>query len=173
MGASKLKSGTANTTDLYLKFGVKMKKSIVPVLILFVSIFITSCEKIDNQKLRVDNITYGTCKPGLKSLVANEKIEYRTVDINYLEVNHINAMFNCEPGRLLVDVEFNNDTIFVNESEEQSLVNCICPYDLSYRIGPLEYGTYQFVLKIMSFEHATFELEFNSTTEGIFEFKNK
>lgn len=157
----------------YIQFGVKMKKTIVPVLILFVSIFITSCEKIDNQKLKVDNITYGTCKPGFKSLVTNEKIVYRTVDINYLEVDHINAMFNCEPGRLLVDVEFNNDTIFVNESEEQSLANCICSYDLSYRIGPLEYGTYQFVLNIMSLGHATFELEFNSTTEGTFEFINK
>jgi len=150
-----------------------MKKIIVAVLILFVSIFVISCENIDNHKLKVDNITYGTCKPGFKSSVTNEKIEYRTVDINYLEIDHINAIFNCEPGRLLVDVEFNNDTIFVNESEEQSLVNCICLYDLSYRIGPLEYGTYLFVLKIMSLEHATFELEFNSTTEGIYEFNDK
>lgn len=150
-----------------------MKKIIIPVLILFVSIFVTSCEKIDNQKLRVDKITYSNCKPGFKSSVTNEKIEYRAVNINYLEVNHVNVTFNCEPGKLLVDVEFNNDTIFVNESEEQSIANCICPYDLNYRIGPLKYDTYQFVLKIMGLEHATFKLVFNSTTEGIFEFSDK
>jgi len=95
--------------------------------LIFISL-LCCCEKENNlTQLSVDQITYGDCKSGTTKSENAEQIEYRTVENNYSEINHINVWFNCERGQLLVDVDLDNDTIVVNENEEKSLVNCICP----------------------------------------------
>ena len=132
-------------------------------------LFVTCCEKeTSHRQLSVEQITYGDCKPGTKKSGDSEYIEYKTVDTDYLQINHVNVWFNCEPGKLLVSAELINDTIVVNEAEETALVNCICPYDLSYRIGPMNYDRYIFSIRRAGCIYTEFPINFNSSTKGVF-----
>jgi hypothetical protein len=135
-----------------------------------VVLLITSCEGLhDLIKLKVDKITYGDCKTEATKSENTERIEFKTVDKNYLEIKHINAMFNCEPGRLLVSVSRENNTIFINENEEYPMANCICPYDLCYRIGPMDYGHYNIEFQRGGLLYTNLSVDFNSKTSGVFE----
>ena len=92
-----------------------------------------------------------------------------TISVRFLQINHIDVLFNCEPGKLLVDAGLSNDTIVVSENEQSSLANCICPYDLSYRIGPLHYDQYVITIQRDGYVYTEFSIDFNSSTYGIFE----
>ena len=132
-------------------------------------LLLTCCEKENSHlPLSVDQIIYGDCKPVIKKSDNSEYIEYRTVDADYLQINHVNAWFNCEPGKILVSAEIINDTIVVYEDEETALVNCICPYDLSYRLGPMNYDRYIFSIKRAGCIYIEFSINFNSSTNGVF-----
>jgi len=127
---------------------------------------LTCCEKENSPKLpSVGKITYGDCKPITKKSGESEYLEYKTVDTDYLQINHINAWFNCEPGEIFVTAELINGAIVVDAYEETALANCICPYDLSYRIGPLNYGRY--IIRILRGD-IEFSINFNSSTKGVF-----
>lgn len=129
-----------------------------------------SCEKENiMSKVSVDQITYGDCKIGILKSTDSERVEYETVDNNYLQFNHINAIFNCEPGELLVNVEIINDSIIIEEREEQAIANCICPYDLCYRFGPMNYNKYLVTIRHGGADYAEFSIKFNSSTSGVFE----
>lgn len=130
---------------------------------------VTCCEKETSHKmLSVGQITYGDCKPATKKSRDSEYIEYKTVDVDYLQINHVNAWFNCEPGNIFVSAELINNTIAVDEYEETALANCICPYDFSYQIGPLNYGKYVFRILRGGCIYAEFTINFNSSTNGVF-----
>jgi hypothetical protein len=129
-------------------------------------LLLNCCEKVyDPTALSVDQITYGDCKSDIKKSDDPGYIEYFTVDADYLQINHINAWFNCEPGHIFVSAQLIQDTIAVEENEETLGANCICPYDLSYRIGPLNYGRYVFRMERGDIE---FSINFNSSTSGVF-----
>ena len=129
-------------------------------------LLVNCCEREASHMIpSVSQITYGDCKSAAKKSGESEYIEYKTVDVDYLQINHVNAWFNCEPGKIIVTAELTNNTIVVDEYEETGLVNCICPYDLSYQIGPLNYGRY--VIRILRGD-IEFSIKFNSSTKGIF-----
>ncbi len=147
-------------------------KKIVAVILLVVLFFAIGCEEISNtlflnQSFRVRHITHSDCKDGVKA-DEQEYIAYKTVDNYYLDMNHVNVMFNCCPGELIVTSNVSNDTIYIYEEEKESICNCICKYDLSYEVGPLEYQEY--VVKVYKFnmEQAQFTIDFNEDTEGVF-----
>jgi hypothetical protein len=129
-------------------------------------LLVTCCEKETSHIVpSVGQITYGDCKPATKKSGDSEYIEYKTVDVDYLQINHVNAWFNCEPGKVFVSAELINDTIVVDEFEETGLANCICPLDLSYQIGPLNYGRY--IIRMLRWD-IEFSINFNSSTNGVF-----
>jgi hypothetical protein len=132
-------------------------------------LFLNCCQKENtSSQLSIEQITYGDCKQGRKKSGDSEYLEYSTVDADYLQVYHVNVFFNCEPGKLLVSAELINDTIVVFEDEETALVNCVCPYDLSYRIGPLNYDRYIFSIRRAGCIYTEFPINFNSSTNGVF-----
>ena len=83
-------------------------------------------------------------------------------------MTHVNSIFNCEPGQLSVDIKIQNDTIVINEAEESALANCICPYDFNFRIGPMDYGIYNFILKKDGLLYIRFSINFKSKTDTNF-----
>ena len=90
------------------------------LLSIFFIFLVTCCEKETSHKvLSVGQITYGDCKPATKNSGDSEYIEYETVDGDYLQMNHVNAWFNCEPGQLLVSAELINDNIVVMSMKKQ------------------------------------------------------
>lgn len=137
---------------------------------IFLSLML-SCEQGDVLKnFSVDQITYEDCHKKTVKSDLDEYVEYKTVDQSYLQINHFDVRFNCEPGKLLVDAEISNDTIVINETEETAGANCICPYDLSYRIGPLTYSTYTIQLQKSTRVQAQFSIDFNLTTSGSYHY---
>lgn len=129
-------------------------------------LLLTCCEKETSRKVpSVGKITYGDCKPVTKKSGESEYLEYKTVDTDYLQINHINAWFNCEPGEIFVTAELINGAIVIDAYEDPALANCICPYDLSYRIGPLKYGRY--IIRILRGD-IKFSINFKSSTNGFF-----
>lgn len=100
-----------------------------------------------------------------------ERMEYQNAEkAGYLRVSHINALFNCEPGQILTDVSFQDGLFVVVEKEEQTVANCICPYDLSYDIGPLSEGREYTVSirrgQLESSEVVKFNFTYSPTVKG-------
>lgn len=103
-----------------------------------------------------------------------EYIEYTAVDKEYLHVNHCNIIFGCCASEAPISVEctLKNDTIVIAEYQEISHCNCLCRYDLGYKIGPLQNRKYTVVVDYMkSFPYSewytSFKLSFDSQLNGV------
>ena len=81
-----------------------------------------------------------------------EYFEFKACDGGYLSVNHVNAMFNCAPGELKIEATIDGNVIRILETEEKSLANCVCPYDLYCEVGPLSNGDYKVLIYRWAFE---------------------
>lgn len=81
-----------------------------------------------------------------------ECFEFKALDGGYLSVNHVNALFNCVPGELKMEATIDGNVIRILETEEKSLANCICPYDLYCEVGPLSNGDYKVLIYRWAFE---------------------
>ena len=78
--------------------------------------------------------------------------------------------------------EYMNNRIFTTsinkclteaETEEDARANCICPYDLSYEIGPLVEGkTYVIYIGHKGNESKVAEFEFRNSMSGVWEVEN-
>ena len=139
-----------------------------PKHLTIVMIFLTTCLSCDksefpSQDFSVDEINYGDCKPITKS-VLDEYLELTTINDYYLAISHINAMFNCAPGQIIVDATLEDNIISINEYSTENSANCICPYDLSFSIGPLQYETYILSVK-HNYEILNVEIDFNKNTD--------
>jgi hypothetical protein len=70
-------------------------------------------------------------------------IEYQYNGTNTLTLRHINAGFNCEPGEITADIEFNGNVITITEKEsQQAAADCLCLFDIDYEIINLVPGEY-------------------------------
>jgi len=119
----------------------------------------------EDRLLEVTNSTYNGCKSVNDSLDdVNEYIELQTVDSNYLEVNHINVLFNCCPS-IIVQARVEDGVIICNEIDTLPLCNCMCLFDINYIIGPLEYNQYTFkLLRDYGKDVFEFNIDFNKKT---------
>ena len=135
--------------------------------LLFFAIAFTSCKKeFPDDPLAINELSVSDCKTkGENSTAADpEYITIKTVDDYYLKFSHINSILNCEPGKITVSIEIKSDTISVNETEESSLANCVCPYDIEFRLGPLEYGIYPVKFQKGGLTFKEYSLNYNKST---------
>ena len=79
-------------------------------------------------------------KSTTRGLFEDETIEYKARENGLLRITHNNAIFNCVPGRIYAELIEKGQTFIIEEIEEESNANCVCPYDLGYDIGPLTEG---------------------------------
>lgn len=130
-------------------------------------LFCGSCDKTEfpDDKFSVKDTKYGECKPDTKAF-AEEYLLLSAQENYWLNIDHINAIFNCEPGEIIVEASLEGDTITINQFETQSFVNCICPYDISFTVGPIPYQTYTLVLQRAGFERVRTKFTFSSGFEG-------
>jgi hypothetical protein len=130
-----------------------MKKDTLLFLsLLILSLFLSGCE-MEKQHVTATLTDHSGCK-GLKSAAANE-IPNTQSCISYtydsssgiLSVTHINAGFNCCPGRLSCRVDIVGDTLVIAEKEESAMCDCDCLYDLFIDISNL--GETSFIIKVV------------------------
>ena len=144
-----------------------INKVIYPIYLLLI-VSITSCNKeFPNDPLSIKDLSVSNCKTkgGSSKGIDPEYITLKTVDDYYLLINHINAMFNCEPGQITVTINVSSDEISMDENESSSLANCICPYDIDFKLGPLQYGTYILKFKRAGFTFNEYTLDFKRSTD--------
>ena len=99
-----------------------------------------------------------------------EVFSYSCIHEGYLYVTHQNAIFNCCPGELKAEISSESNVITVSEWETEALCKCICPYDLSYEIGPLTEGeTYTIYIGHKGTESKVAEFEFHHSMSGVWE----
>jgi hypothetical protein len=133
----------------------------------------TSCDNTDfpSDEFSAQEINYGDCKPVKKSTTEEYLILTSSEDF-YLEIKHVNSWFNCSPGQIMVDASFEGNNISINEYSTDNSANCICPYDLSFMLGPLQYRTYNLIVKRGDFEIVNVEIEFKKNLDVRIEIGN-
>jgi len=141
-----------------------MKTSIISSFFLILIFTSTSCKKeFPDNPLTIDKLSVSDCKSvGLnKGSTSPMYITLKTVNDYYIQYDHINSWFNCEPGQITISFKMSSDSISLDENESSSAANCICPYDINCRIGPLQYGTYSIKCQKsgVTFEELTFDFK--------------
>ncbi len=148
---------------------IKYLKNIITIFLLLI---VVGCEKNDKSEEKLDfaltSFKHTDCKEDQRKVEVKEYVEYKTVNKNFLQVNHINTEFNCCPGKLSTRATIVKDTIKIVEKEEKQDCKCVCKYDFSFQLGSLKYGKYHIVIVKKEKEHATFDVDFNATTNGLF-----
>lgn len=104
------------------------------------SVAFMACEK--EKKKVVSEITQTDCKEVVKSF--NEDLLIECID-GYLYINHNNALVSCGSDIEITMTEANN-MITIIEKENSSFADCICPIDISYKIGFFDEGKYMLVI---------------------------
>ncbi|WP_291856425.1 hypothetical protein [Marinilabilia sp.] len=147
--------------------------------ILLLIVFFWSCHETPEESdvpmnsgtiTQKSGLSYSGCKAsGLKSTYEAPEIcaSLETVDSDYLLIQHFDAVFNCSFDSLIIDYNVDGDVINVNESHVNPGVYCTCKYDISYKIGPLDYGTYKIHLldEALNKEELCLEVEFSADTD--------
>lgn len=71
-----------------------------------------------------------------------ECIEYEYDGVESLTINHTNATFNCCPGEIVADFEFNGNVITIVERETNPICYCLCYFDVDYHFTNIAFGAY-------------------------------
>ena len=69
-------------------------------------------------------------------------IEFQYNGINTLVLRHISAGFNCCPGEITAEIDFNSSLITITEREQEQGCKCLCLFDLDYEVVNLAPGVY-------------------------------
>ena len=118
----------------------------------------TGCKKTGTNSSDVLSVIYGT-----------ESIEYEGTKDGYLIINHINALFCCD-ANITTTVSIDNNVITIFEHADP-ITDCICPYDLNMKIGPLKNIAYSIVIEDGHLDKKSFTMEFDSNLKGIYNYE--
>ncbi len=92
-------------------------------------------------------IGHSDCKSTLKGAMADSMplnldcLAYQYDGASLLDLQHINAAFNCCP-RITADIVIDSGLITITESDPLQACRCICLFDVGYRIVGLSPGVY-------------------------------
>lgn len=123
------------------------KDTLLFIPLLLLSLIFSGCE-MERQQVTATLTDHTGCK-GLKS--ATEDVVPNTQScINWsydsssgtLSLIHLNAGFNCCPGKLTCSVDIAGDTLVIKEKEESAMCDCDCLYDLYIDVNDLEEQDY-------------------------------
>jgi len=122
-----------------------------------IMIVVFSCEKSNNDnslnETTISNIYFTGCTDSLKTLDADSTcIAIISNEENFLSFNHKGAEFCCESEIVDIKFEISGDSIIIEEIDKGPFTYCFCEHDISFKIGPLEYGNYK--VKIIESENS-------------------
>lgn len=69
-------------------------------------------------------------------------MEYDYDGAGTLLLGHVNAGFNCCPGEITADIDFDGGLITITEHESGPFCECLCLFDVGYKIDNLPPGDY-------------------------------
>lgn len=125
-------------------------------VLMIITYIISGCEKTsiqNNGKPTGNLIKYSDCKNTVTGILSDttpnnlDCIEYSYNNLNgILKLNHINAGFNCCPGKITADISINNDAIIINEKEQEAGCHCDCLFDIEYQFNNLQSLTFKLIV---------------------------
>jgi hypothetical protein len=145
-----------------------MKTSAFCSFLLILTFAVTSCKKeFPDDPFALKDLSVSDCKTKADNAkgLEQEYITLKTIDDYYLLFNHFNSIFNCEPGEITVSVEITSNEISITEKESTAMANCVCPYDLEFKLGPLQYGSYKIIFKKAGLIFKEYNLDFKKSTD--------
>ena len=122
-------------------------------------------ENIADRVLEVSGVSQTGCKSDAGSrgdcspLSFYGVTDYRVEDGAYLRIEHHDIYFSCDAGTLQSSAAIENGVIVIDEKGMDNNTNCVCPYDWSYRVGPLNKGKYDIVIKKDSWNYLNFSIQ--------------
>lgn len=119
------------------------------ILLLFI-LTLTGCNENDSVTGTYGVLmNYGDCKNFSADEVITTPSNQECFDFEYddgtLYINHYNASFNCCPSRITAEFIITANSITINENEVDGFCDCICLYDLEYRIYNIEPQQYDII----------------------------
>jgi hypothetical protein len=129
------------------KISDKVLPSVLAVL-MSAAILLSGCERY-GERITAEVIDHTGCK-SLKSGSVDGTTPDTLSCINYvfeassgtLQITHINAGFNCCPGKLTCHAEVAGDTLFIKENEQSAACSCNCLFDVNLTVRGLESREY-------------------------------
>ena len=145
---------------------MKTMKELIYLFLVFLFI-LTSCSKDDDKTkpTTVSNINFTGCT---NSNSDSTCINIESNEANYLSFTHKATEFCCESEKIDINLKISGDTLIIHEIDKGPLSYCFCEHDISFKIGPLDYGNYK--VKIIESENSykrdtiMFELNHSSNT---------
>lgn len=165
-----------------------MKKFILPIAVISACSMLPSCSSDDaeddsNKSITLRNHTESGCKDissasntsqfdgqalrTQKYMDSTERVSLKGNSKGTLNVFHENATFTCE-AKFNITVNVSGNTIVVCEDAPPS-TNCICLYDLTSEVGPLENKAYTLVIKDNNANVCTHQFHYSNTLDESFE----
>ncbi|OGU13040.1 MAG: hypothetical protein A2X61_03505 [Ignavibacteria bacterium GWB2_35_12] len=125
--------------------------------VIIIAFIISGCEKssvTNDGKPEGALVKYTDCKNTFTGLAVSDTtpnnldcIEYNfNNDDGILRLKHINAGFNCCPGKITADISISSDAIIINEKEQSALCDCDCLFDIDYEIKNLDSWAFKIVV---------------------------
>lgn len=133
---------------------------------------------IDNSLFALRNFSHSGCKKNISTnrVVAaqnytpgkEEYIEYEGRESNYINISHLNSMFNCGVREVGVEIAVSNDTIHLSEKmTEGRIMRCgYCPFDVMVDAGPLADGVYTLIVAKEGQDYGKASIAFSPTAKG-------
>ena len=158
-----------------------MKKYLFFLMSVMLMVMLAGCTNdadnpVSNQKgIELKNFSNSGCKSKYVRTRSDdnarkEVFNYSCIHEGYLYVTHQNAMFNCCPKGLGAKISVEDNLLKVIEYESDGLCDCMCPFDLSYEIGPLVEGkSYIIYVSQGGEESKVAEFEFHNSMSGVWE----
>lgn len=146
-------------------------KSFVYVLLLMSFISFTSCSDTTNDedaRVSLVNVSKSDCKKiqtktRASSPFGDETVECQALENGRLVVAHNNSLFGCDGG-VETSLENHENVIYLSEKQETSMVNCVCPYDITYTVSGLKNGqTYILIIKRQGEEVCKLSFQYSSS----------
>lgn len=163
----------------------RFRKKQFIIAAVFIIVACSSCQgsgiNEDNLENQGDTVTYSDifepqnpprnfsvtgCKSVTRDLFDEEYLEYQATEDGYLRITHYNSIFNCKPGRVFAELSVNSHEYIINEIELYAIAECVCPYDLSFDIGPMKEEEYTVIIRRNDVELIKFSITFNSVLKG-------
>lgn len=125
------------------------------VLVSAAAFFACDNFKTDDKEVTSIVLNQPHCKNHITKAGDDNKITNNMSVIQYsydikrsiLTIKHINAGFNCCPGRLSTSVDISKNKIVITEKENEQGCKCLCLYDLEYAITGVPLDKYKVEIK--------------------------
>jgi len=125
------------------------------LIVLALGLLVVCCDEENNKNNPPSSLAgeltgHSSCKNKRKSASLDSATSDSLSCIDYsfdevskkLSLRHMNAGFNCCPESLYCEIDLHQDTIIIQEFEEDGLCDCNCLYDLDFEITGVDADQY-------------------------------